>query len=123
MTARDSLYDLPDPRLEPDNGVPNHEFRQGARRYPGHTWSSWDEPAKTLKAGFHGIPGGENMLRHDNGKARYFTIREMARLQGFPDDFIFAGPWSNQIRQIGNAVPVGLGSTIIRSVARSIRRT
>ena len=44
-----------------------------------------DEPAKTLKAGNHGVPGGENTLVVGAGEVRYFTIRECARLQTFPD--------------------------------------
>jgi DNA (cytosine-5)-methyltransferase 1 len=44
-----------------------------------------------LKAGDHGVPGGENMLRHPNGKVRYFTVREEARIQTFPAEFIFPG--------------------------------
>jgi DNA (cytosine-5)-methyltransferase 1 len=77
-----------------------------------------DEPAKTLKAGVHGVPGGENMLRRANGTVRYFTVREAARLQTFDDDFAFAGAWSEGFRQLGNAVPVLLA----RSVALRARR-
>ena len=60
-TVRDAISDLPDPR-DP-NPVPNHRFQPGARSYPGHTGSPLDEPSKALKAGAHGVPGGENMLR------------------------------------------------------------
>jgi len=67
-----------------------------------------DWPAKTIKAGVHGVAGGENVLLLDNGRHRYFTLREMARLQGFPDDYDFTGPRSRIIGQIGNAVPVEL---------------
>lgn len=47
---------------------------------------------------------------------RRITIREMARIQGYTDDFIFAGSKSEQSRQIGNSVPVGLGKAIAKSV-------
>jgi DNA (cytosine-5)-methyltransferase 1 len=74
-------------------------------------------PAKTLKAGDHGVPGGENMLADNNGAVRYFTARESARLQTFPDEFVFRGSWTESMRQIGNAVPVRLAEIIARSIA------
>ncbi|EKD47148.1 MAG: hypothetical protein ACD_66C00201G0002, partial [uncultured bacterium] len=75
-----------------------------------------DEPAKTLKAGDHGVPGGENTLLLPNGDVRYFTVRESARLQNFPDEFLFQGSWGECMRQIGNAVPVKLASIVSGSV-------
>jgi DNA (cytosine-5)-methyltransferase 1 len=115
-TVRDAIADLPTPRTTPCRGVSNHRFQPGAKIYPGHTGSPLDEPAKTLKAGDHGVPGGENMLRLPNGKVRYFTVREAARLQDFPDDYIFPGSWTETMRQLGNAVPVGLAEIIASSL-------
>ena len=43
---------------------------------------------------------------------RRITIREMARIQGYPDDFVFSGSKSEQSRQVGNSVPVGLGNAL-----------
>lgn len=120
-TVRDALRDLPDPESSRRNGVPNHVLNPGARSYPGHTGSPLDLPAKTLKAGDHGVPGGENMLSRPDGSVRYFTAREAARLQTFPDDFIFPGSWSETMRQLGNAVPVQLGETVAASVADALR--
>lgn len=117
-TVRDALAGLPDPELEPTASkyFLNHRFNPGARSYAGHTGSPLDEPAKTLKAGDHGVPGGENMLLRPNGAVRYFTVRESARLQGFPDDFVFHGSWGEVMRQLGNAVPVPLGEVVARHV-------
>jgi DNA (cytosine-5)-methyltransferase 1 len=87
-------------------------FQPGAKVYPGHTGSPLDEPAKTLKAGDHGVPGGENMLVLPDGAVRYFTVRESARLQTFPDDYGFCCSWTESMRQLGNAVPVALASSL-----------
>lgn len=117
MTVRDAISDLPDPEKHPDNGISNHGFNPGARSYKGHTGSPYDEPAKTLKAGDHGVPGGENMLARLDGTVRYFSVREAARLQTFPDEYEFCGSWTETMRQLGNAVPVRLAETIASSVA------
>lgn len=119
-TVRDCLSDLPDPREPGAFHIPNHEFVDGARKYAGHTGSPWDEPAKTLKAGDHGVPGGENMLEQGNGRVRYFTVRECARLQTFPDEFRFYGSRTEIMRQLGNAVPVLLAQTMADSIRRAL---
>lgn len=51
---------------------------------------------------------------------RTLTIRECARLQTFPDDFIFCGSGSEQMQLIGNAVPPLLAYSIARSLARDL---
>jgi DNA (cytosine-5)-methyltransferase 1 len=118
-TVRDALIGLDEPGGR--SALPNHERQPGAKAYPGHTGSALDEPSKALKAGDHGVPGGENMLRYDNGRVRYFTIRESARIQTFPDAYVFPGSWTESMRQIGNAVPVELACTVARSIMRHIR--
>jgi DNA (cytosine-5)-methyltransferase 1 len=123
VTVRDVISDLP--RLGstalPKGAITGHNHQPGAKSYPGHTGSPLDEPAKALKAGVHGGPGGENMLLHGNGQVRYFTAREAARLQTFPDDFEFTGSWTETMRQLGNAVPVTLASVVGNSVSRQFR--
>ncbi len=122
-TARDALWGsapLPDPRSRHD--IPNHEYRPGARAYPGHTGSALDEPVKTIKAGVHGVPGGENMLRFRDGSVRYLTVREAARVQAFPDDYVFPDGWTRAMKLVGNAVPVTLGEIIGRSIANALRQ-
>jgi len=115
-TVRDAIHDLPDPAFPFDKRILNHRYQAGARSYPGHTGSALDEPAKTLKAGVHGVPGGENMLLRPDGSVRYFTVRESARLQTFPDNYEFHGSWTEAMRQLGNAVPVTLAEVIARGV-------
>jgi len=119
-TVRDTLADLPEPCPDRKPLKANHQFQAGARVYPGHTGSVLDLPAKALKAGDHGVPGGENMMVMDNGRVRYFTVRESARLQTFPDSFVLEGSWSEAMRQLGNAVPVRLGQIVAASVARKL---
>lgn len=121
LTVRDVTADLPTPgnRDEADR-VANHDFNPGARSYAGHTGSPYDEPAKTLKAGDHGVPGGENTLAYPDGTVRYLTVRESARLQTFPDDYVFHGSWTESMRQLGNAVPVALGQIMASRVGASL---
>ena len=115
QTVRDALKGLPEPAGgKPHASIVNHVGNPGARSYAGHTGSPYDLPAKTLKAGDHGVPGGENMLRRDDGTVRYFSVREAARLQTFPDSYEFAGSWTEGFRQIGNAVPVQLAEAVVR---------
>ncbi len=120
-TVRDVISDLQDLCIsESTTTIRNHFLNPGARSYVGHDGSSWDEPAKTLKAGYHGVPGGENTLRLGNGNVRYFSVRECARLQTFPDEWTFEGSWTQSMRQEGNAVPVDLASTISLSVLNDL---
>lgn len=115
-TVRDALQGLPDPEFDDCSGWLNHKQNPGARSYTGHTGSPLDEPAKTLKAGDHGVPGGENAMVKMDGAVRYFTVRESARLQTFPDDYVLHGAWTEAMRQLGNAVPVLLAETIATGI-------
>ena len=121
VTLRDAIADLPKPgRNGTEPKILNHRFQPGARPYVGHTGSPLDVPAKTLKAGVHGVPGGENMIVFEDGSVRYLTIREAARVQTFPDEWRFLGAWSEAMRQLGNAVPVRLATLLGSSVAMSL---
>ncbi len=112
-TVRDAIRDLPRVGIgQTSKKASNHFLNPGARAYPGHDGSRWDEPAKTIKAGDHGVPGGENTLRYDGLSVRYFSVRECARLQTFPDNWYFEGSWTNSMRQLGNAVPVDLANAV-----------
>ncbi len=120
-TVRDATGDLPEPNESYSSTIyPDHIFKGGARSYPGHTGSYIDAPSKTIKAGDHGVPGGENMLRNANGTVRYFTVLEAKRIQTFPDNYTITGAWSEAMRQIGNAVPVELGRFIASDLLKKI---
>lgn len=120
---RDAIADLP--RIAPGQTCekfPNHFLNPGARAYAGHNGSPMDEPAKTLKAGDHGVPGGENMLRLADGSVRYFSVRECARLQTFPDEWVLEGSWTESMRQLGNAVPVRMAEVVATDLRRAVQR-
>lgn len=117
-TVRDALKGVPDPRAK--HGIADHNFRDLAKIYPGHTGSDYDLPAKTLKAGGHGVPGGENMIRYGDGSVRYFTVFEGKRIQTFPDEYQITGAWTEAMRQLGNAVPVLLGEKIGQALVQKI---
>jgi len=123
QTVRDAIAGLPDPRSNDANKWANHEFRDKAKTYTGHSGSVMDEPSKTIKAGVHGVPGGENTVILDDGLLRYYTVRESARVQTFPDEYMFHGSWTECMRQIGNAVPVKLANAIGKSVLEQLERT
>jgi DNA (cytosine-5)-methyltransferase 1 len=121
-TVREAIAGLPNVGLgRRSRKIANHFFNPGARSYPGHDGSPLDAPSKTIKAGRNGVPGGENMVRLDDGSVRYFTVRECARLQTFPDEWTFDGSWCGCMRQIGNAVPVSLGQVVVAPLAEALR--
>jgi DNA (cytosine-5)-methyltransferase 1 len=118
-TVRDQIGELPEPDTEGSFNA-EHVLREGARSYPGHTGSYIDMPSKALKAGDHGVPGGENMIRYQDGQIRYYTTFEAKRIQTFPENYRILGSWTESMRQIGNAVPVELGYCIASSLSNVI---
>ncbi|MEV3950543.1 DNA cytosine methyltransferase [Streptomyces halstedii] len=110
-------------------GFTEHVGWPGARIYDGHTPNELDRPAKTVKAGVHGVPGGESVMLLDElvadkaaqggvrYKYRYMTVRETARVMTFPDTWELKGPRGEKMRQLGNAVPVALGEVFAKAVA------
>lgn len=82
---------------------------EGQSLYKGYSdaWKKcpWNEASCTIKENHGGVNIHPKL-------PRVLTAREMARLQSFPDDFIFEGPKNKQLVQIGNAVPPLLGKAI-----------
>ena len=77
---------------------------------------SWEQPTPALTTN----PAAKaTMLLHPDGK-RVLSVREYARLQGFPDDWQFAGGCQAQYTQIGNAVPFEIGAAVGRVLAALI---
>ena len=69
------------------------------------------------------LHGASAMLARADGSVRYFTVRESARLQTFPDSYRIEGVWSEAMRQLGNAVPVTLAERVARSVAGALENS
>ncbi|MEV4488656.1 DNA cytosine methyltransferase [Micromonospora coxensis] len=114
-TTRDAIRRLPKPVNGVDaHGILNHRGIPGARIYKGHTGGWIDWPAKTLKAGVHGVCGGEAMIRFSGDEVRYLTVREAARVQTFPDDYELPAVRSVAMRALGNAVAVAVAEVIGR---------
>ena len=66
---------------------------------------AWDEPSLTLTCN----PAQKQTERCHPKETRPLQVREYARIQSFPDEWVFSGSTSSQYKQIGNAVPVNLG--------------
>jgi DNA (cytosine-5)-methyltransferase 1 len=75
---------------------------------------SWNEPSLTLTC----APAQKQTERCHPQETRPLTTREYARIQTFPDDWIFQGSISSIYKQIGNAVPVNMAAAIGRSIVR-----
>lgn len=86
-----SAHENPDINLRPPSG-----FNTTYKRI------MWDEPCSTISTNFSMISGSRNV--HPKA-TRAFTIREAARVQSFPDEFVFIGNWGDIRKAIGNAVP------------------
>lgn len=79
---------------------------------------SWDEPSLTLTTS----PAQKQTERCHPDETRPFTVREYARIQDFPDDWTFDCSVSNAYKQIGNAVPVGMGKAIGLSIIHTLNK-
>jgi DNA (cytosine-5)-methyltransferase 1 len=121
-TLRDAIGNMPRPTSVAPPDLPNHiQPTRAARAYGNkHSGSLLDRPAKTLRAGAHGVSGGENFFYDDEGRPRHFTVREAARLMDLPDTYQIPGSWNNGLRLLGNAVPANLAEAMGRSMAAAL---
>jgi DNA (cytosine-5)-methyltransferase 1 len=130
MSSKDAIDDLWGKEL--DLTIPNHSQYSRAKFYPGrrmqgNTQIRSDQPSITIRAEHHG-----NIEAHyrsnnpenpeDMNSWRRLTVRECARIQTFPDNFIFQGSGSMAYKQIGNAVPPILGWHIAKSIASTLTK-
>lgn len=133
VTIRDAFKDLPKENHDPKKlsgvvlervkiikqgenwkSLPK-ELQTGSKHSGAYGRLHPDMPSRTLTTRFDTPPGGYVTHPTEN---RAITVREGARIQGFPDDFIFLGGRSSQYKQVGNAVAVDVS----RALAKEIRR-
>ena len=102
ITLKDSIGDLP---IEYNNDIQHigTKHKCAVTGYLGNRELKWDEPSPTI-TGRGGGSGGPVIHNHPSLQRR-LTVRECARIQTFPDNFIFSGSISSMYKQIGNAVP------------------
>lgn len=140
-SLRDAIWDLRDTAVASDNNrhnrdaVNNHEYFTGSyssRFMSRNRVRSWDEPGFTVQASGRQCqlhPQAAKMIRLDKdlyGFApgsehlyRRLTVREVARLQGFPDSFEFIYKNVNDgYKMVGNAVPVEFAHVIARGIMK-----
>ncbi len=75
---------------------------------------SWEEPSLTLTC----APAQKQTERCHPEETRPLTVKEYARIQTFPDEWVFEGSQSSVYKQIGNAVPVNLAYAVGRSIVK-----
>lgn len=107
----------------PDGGTPEdipEEIRpkSGFKNTYCRLW--WDKPSTTITRNL-GTPSSSRCIHPRD--PRPLTTREGARLQGFPDDYIFFGSRGDKKLQIGNAVPTFLSKAIKESVKQFLKNT
>lgn len=114
LTLQDCISDLPLNYDEPTSFL-NHTGSQckvKIKNSMGNRATSWDKYAPTIMGRGSGT-GGPLIPPHPE-QHRRLSIREVARIQTFPDDFKFIGSNSACYRQIGNAVPVLMAYNIAK---------
>ncbi len=117
ISVGEALRDIPEPNDTHD--FHNHVHSAFKLKFNGYISNRFTEPSKpapTVTA--RGDNKGGAMIMHHPLNHRRMTCRELARVQGFPDDFKFVGTMTSVYRQIGNAVPPPLAHAAAKQILR-----
>jgi DNA (cytosine-5)-methyltransferase 1 len=148
LNFHDAIFDLKDSAIQakPKNyansnlSIPNHEYFTGAYStifMSRNRVRSWDEQAFTVQASGRQCqihPQAPRMIKtsEDNFEFakgnehlyRRLTVRECARVQGFPDDFVFVyKKLEDGYKMVGNAVPVNLAFEVAKSIKSALNKS
>lgn len=93
----------------------HHDPKHFGNRY---TVQEFDKPGKTVVA--HLYKDGNLFIHPDPEQSRTFTVREAARIQSFPDDFVFEGSRTEQYKQVGNAVPPLMAQAFAKVIKKTL---
>jgi len=146
LSLKDAILDLPEPMKASDknktnglnSGIPNHEYMNGGFStifMSRNRVRGWDEPSFTIQAGGRHAPLhpqapkmkfiSQNVREFVKGKEhlyRRLSVRECARIQTFPDDFIFYyNDVADGYKMIGNAVPVKFAEEIAKKIMKDLQ--
>ena len=113
-STRWAIHDL---LMVEDESIPNQsQYFKASRAKRGNGQgdevSIADQPSYTVRA------NAKSRVQFHYELERRLTVRECARLQTFPDDFVFPHSATSNVMQIGNAVPPLLGYVVARTIAR-----
>src|SRR5205085_11711606 len=89
-------------------------------KFPNRWWKlKANRPVRTLTA--HIGKDTYSHIHYDSKQGRVITVREAARLQSFPDGFVFSGTMNPAFRQIGNAVPPIMARALAIELVHTVR--